>query len=384
MGSNPNREGFRMSIQPLPSGRLRVQVYDPVTRRNVSVTRLLTREELRELGAEKGTFRRRRDAKAARERARQRLGDRRSGVTVGEFHLRWTTDPLFARPKESTNKHNSERTRAFATRYNDVPIDDIGDEVVAGWLAGGRRNGQVPALRAMWTDACSAKAGRVASKNVWAGLGLAPARGNRDKQPPTQQQMQHMLECARALTTPSFASYLEVACFSGLRPGELDALHWTDILWDDGEISVAMQWNAKLGKFTTPKYGAYITTLTKPARDALIAIKRDSDSPFVFTTLRGHHYTPSTRNHHWNRVRVRAGLEHLSLYMCTRHFYGWYARNVLDMPADVVAAALGHRDGGKLVEELYGHVDQRRLRAKMRNAFEGVAEVVPLRPRETA
>ncbi|HEV7807451.1 MAG TPA: hypothetical protein VGO80_16650 [Solirubrobacteraceae bacterium] len=45
------------------------------------------------------------------------------------------------------------------------------------------------------------------------------------------------------------------------------------------------------------------------------------DSAFVFVTLRGHHYTPSTRIHHWNRVRAAAGLAHADLYTCTRHYF---------------------------------------------------------------
>ncbi|HEX4436458.1 MAG TPA: hypothetical protein VH061_06630 [Solirubrobacteraceae bacterium] len=39
------------------------------------------------------------------------------GETLYGFWERWTTDPLFARPKESTNIHNRERTRAFVDRY---------------------------------------------------------------------------------------------------------------------------------------------------------------------------------------------------------------------------------------------------------------------------
>jgi hypothetical protein len=86
-------------------------------------------------------------------------------VTVRAFWERWTSDPLFARPKESTNIHNRERTQAFVERYGDRRIDRIDDEVVADWLAGARRNGTVPALRAMFNDAASATAGRLVRQN---------------------------------------------------------------------------------------------------------------------------------------------------------------------------------------------------------------------------
>jgi hypothetical protein len=35
----------------------------------------------------------------------------------------------------------------------------------------------------------------------------------------------------------------------------------------------------------------------------------------------------------------------------------------------VIAVQLGHRDAGRLVEELYGHRDKRKSLAKIRDAF---------------
>jgi hypothetical protein len=59
-----------------------------------------------------GTFRTKTEAKEARTAARQRLAAS-SVVTVRQFRDRWISDPLLARPKESTNIHNAERTKAF-------------------------------------------------------------------------------------------------------------------------------------------------------------------------------------------------------------------------------------------------------------------------------
>ncbi len=82
-----------MSLTKLPSGRWRAQVYDPVRGHNVSVSRVL---------GVSGTFTTRAEAKRARELARARLGeDLAKPVTLAAFWERWTTDPLFARPKES-------------------------------------------------------------------------------------------------------------------------------------------------------------------------------------------------------------------------------------------------------------------------------------------
>ena len=172
-----------------------------------------------------GTFATKAEAKRARERARERLREPHSkGITLAVFWERWTTDPLFARPKDSTNIHNRERTRLFVERYGSRRIDLVDDEIMGEWLAGGGRYGTVPALRAMFNDAASAKAGRLVRQNPFAQLGISRGPGRRHQQPPSEEQVWKLIRCARELACPSFAAWLQVAAFTGLRPGELDAL----------------------------------------------------------------------------------------------------------------------------------------------------------------
>lgn len=368
-----------MSVQQLPSGRWRAQVYDPASGKNVSVSKMLPGEH--------GTYRTKTEAKQARARAREAIGQRRSDVTVGRFWERWTTDPLFARPKESTNIHNRERTQAFKERYEPLPLAAVGDEIVGEWLEGGKRNSTVPALRAMFKDAASARAGRLVTGNPFAGLGIAKGHGRRHQQPPSQEQLEEMVAIAWEITPPSFAAYLAFAAVTALRPGELDALAPGDIDFVKGEIHVREQWNVKAKAFTVPKYGPYTVALVARARDTLqrLATAGQPGQRFVFETARGYHYTPSTRTHHWNRVRSKAGLDDMSLYLATRHYFGWFATNVLNLPPHVTAEQLGHKDGGKLVIQLYGHPDAALARQQIRNAHDRQGRVVPLRrERESA
>jgi hypothetical protein len=140
----------------------------------------------------------------------------------------------------------------------------------------------------------------------------------------------------------------------------------------------------KVGKFTLPKHGVVRTVaMTPAARARLLALPRESE--WVFTTLRGHHYTPSSRSHHWNRVRCAVGLGMVDLYTATRHHFAWYGWNVLELdPADI-AQHFGHQDGGELVRRLYGHFDQGRARDRIRTAFGGApAAPTPLRERKAA
>jgi integrase len=357
-----------MSISRLPSGRWRAQVYDPASKRNISVSRVL---------GGPGSFRTKAEAKRAREQARERLGqsEQRSS-TLAEFWQLWTTDPLFARPKESTNIHNRERTKGFVARYGAQPIDSIGDAEVAEWLAGGSRNGMVPALRAMFNDAGSAKAGRLVQSNPFARLGISRGPGRRDERLPSEEQVWKIIRCARELATPSFAAWLQVAAFAGLRPGELDALRRVNVDLERSRIRVVEQFSAATRTFTLPKNGhTRDAPLTEAARDALVSLPIESE--FCFAPIRGEHWTASARAYHWKAIKVAAGWDG-SLYLATRHFAGWYMVNVLELSSEDTAIALGHTDGGELVRRLYGHRDRHRALDRVVSAYETRSPTFPL------
>ena len=69
----------------------------------------------------------------------------------------------------------------------------------------------------------------------------------------------------------------------------------------------------------------------------------------------------------------------MTLYLATRHYFGWYALNVLGLEPYIIAEQLGHKDGGKLVIQLYGHPDKSRARHRIREAFESLENVTQLR-----
>jgi integrase len=353
----------------LPSGRWRGRVRDPRTGKQVTPSSVI--------GGPR-SYATRREAERAEDVARDALIDIvERGKTVREFWDEWTSSDLWARPAESTNRHNAERTRAFAERFAERPIASIGAADVAAYLDGGRNRGTVPALRAMFNDARRPQAGMLVTTNPFANLGLRTTRGRKDVQPPDQVATARMLAAADELTPPSFAAYLETACFSAARPGELDALRWDDVDLDRETIRIERQWNAKLGKLTLPKHDSRRTiALTEPVRRRLQVLPRESE--WLFTTLRGTHYTPSSRVFHWNRVRASVGLGNVALYTATRHYFGWYALNVLELAPHVIALQLGHDDGGQLVRELYGHPDAAIARELTRVAFRSIAPVSTL------
>jgi integrase len=251
--------------------------------------------------------------------------------------------------------------------------------VVAEWLKGGRNIGTVSTLCTMFNDARRPQPGLLIDANPFAGLGLKRSKGRKHVQPPAPGEVARLIAAADELTPPSFAAYLFTACFSAMRPGELDGLWWEDLDFtpEAESIRIDRQWNVKERRITDPKHGSKGTiAMVEPLRDRLLALPRESE--WVFTTLRGHHFVPSTRAHHWNRVPCTVGLGTTALYEATRHYFAWYLLNVAELPDHVVAAQLRHDDGGTLVRELYGHPDAAMARERIRAAFRTVAPVVAL------
>jgi hypothetical protein len=141
----------------LPSGRWRGRVRHPRTGKQVAPHTVI--------GGPR-TYSTRRAAERAEDEARDKLlGAAQAGVSLREWWGEWTTSPLWARPSESTNRHNRERTRGFVLAYGERPVGAIDHNVVAEWLRGGRNLGTVPALRAMFNDARRPQAGMLTDRN---------------------------------------------------------------------------------------------------------------------------------------------------------------------------------------------------------------------------
>jgi integrase len=164
----------------------------------------------------------------------------------------------------------------------------------------------------------------------------------------------------------------------------VDSLRWKNVDLSASRIFVADQFNAASKTFTLPKNSkTRHAPLTAPAREALLALPRESD--FCFVNLRGGHFTASARAYHWKAVKASAGWTG-DLYLATRHFAGWYMYNVLDVVSEDVAIALGQEDGGELVRKLYGHRDKNKALDRAVEAYEGTKRVTALRlvTRDTA
>lgn len=55
------------------------------------------------------------------------------------------------------------------------------------------------------------------------------------------------------------------------------------------------------------------------------------------------------------------------------------ARDVLLLPPDVIAHQFGHKDGGRLIAQNYGHQEGKVARRRIREAHDSAGSLTPLR-----
>jgi hypothetical protein len=153
------REEHRLSVREKDGGWT-VEVYDPATKAKRYVGRRKTERAARKLE---------REALNARDR-------RRGGgeETVGSFAERWPTD-YGPQRGESTRRHNAQQIRPFAREYRARRLRSITRDDAMTWASA--HPSTMPALRAMFTDAFSAK---LTDENPFARLGLRRSKGRED------------------------------------------------------------------------------------------------------------------------------------------------------------------------------------------------------------
>ncbi|MGP1581040.1 MAG: site-specific integrase [Wolinella sp.] len=119
----------------------------------------------------------------------------------------------------------------------------------------------------------------------------------------------------------AFKNVLKVAFFTGLRPGELIALSWSDIDFEKEEIRV--QRAIRHGELGNPKteHSKRTIPLFRPAKEALLELKAKACAEWVFTSKSGNRLNESKAfAKAWKEALKRAGLRERVFYQ-TRHSF---------------------------------------------------------------
>jgi integrase len=153
---------------------------------------------------------------------------------------------------------------------------------------------------------------------------------------------------------PRMRALVTFAAYTGLRPGELYALEWTDV--DFAAMRIHVRRRVYNGRIDVPKSGrARTVALTPPARDALLGLPRDD--ALVFTTKQGRRFAQPTLSGYWGKVTARAGLD-FDFYLATKHYAVHYLHATLGLPPRVIAEQMGWSLAAVIdLLAVYGHGD---------------------------
>lgn len=148
-------------------------------------------------------------------------------------------------------------------------------------------------------------------------------------------------------------NYFLFAFWSGLRTGELIALRWCDVDWDNSRICVRLAWSKKSFTPTKGKRARWVE-LTEPAKQALLAQKAITGDAgrWVFHNPKiADRWQNSERvRQHWIAALAKAGVRYRKPYQ-TRHTFASLMVSAGEIP-EWVADQMGHLDT-RMVTEVY-------------------------------
>lgn len=281
-----------------------------------------------------------------------------SSMTVEQWAQLWLQ--RYARPATAT-----QRTYRYAIKQ---VVRDIGSFRMAvvdrptarAWANEWPRN-TTRTARTMWADALR---DGVCQHNPFTNLRLETPKGRKDLIALTEPEIDWLASVARDTHGDygdEMAAIILFAAYTGVRPGELAALKWADLDPANRQAVISRALDGQGGE-KTPKNGLARQIILPPrALEALGMVARRTDSPYVFHSPRGKGLRKGSLNYLWRPVaaawRTRGGRD-VDLYEL-RHACATLLLERGLRPADV-AVQLGHTDGGRLVQILYGHPDEER------------------------
>lgn len=309
--------------------------------------------------------------------------------TVATFAARWTRD--FPRPKDSTNDRYQSDADRFASAHGHRKLGAVTVPIAREYVR--KHPHDHGALRAMFSDA---RREGLVGDNPFSKLGISRGRGRKDIVVLTEEELDTLAELALRVHGsrpdefgPVFRAFVLFGSYTGLRPGEIEGLDKPDVDFEAEEIHVRQQYHKR--RVTLPKSNRTRRVyLPPPAAEALRSMPRHIGE-HLFAGKLGQRIGASALSSYWKPVRTafEASLpperlaefervdKSLDFYSVTRHYCATY---LIEQGVEswIVARQLGHEDGGRLVEQLYGHPRDQVARERLKRAFG--QNVEPLRP----
>lgn len=286
----------------------------------------------------------------ARQREAKALSGGRSPLrmTCERFAEFWL-EGYIERVKVSSYDTAASALRGFMDDFCGIQLSRVDRIAAEKWAR--RNRWRVPAVVTLFNAALEAE---LVTRNPFAGLSHK-GQGRKRTDPLTVAEVDELANAALSVHGDygrTMRSLILFLAYSGMRPGELFGLEWSDIDFDRMRIHVERR--VYRGSLDLPKSNRVRRiVLTPQARDALLGLSREGS--LVFTAKRGGRLSQSALSGYWSAVIAKADRPGMTPYEL-RHFAAHYLYVILGLPARVVAAQLGH-DGPRLIEDLYGHGD---------------------------
>ncbi len=156
---------------------------------------------------------------------------------------------------------------------------------------------------------------------------------------------------------PYYRNFFIVAFFTGMRFGEMAALKWKNVSFDQGVIKIRE--TRVRGEEGRPKTKGSVRDIKMlpPVEKAIKEIQGSTSviSPYVFINRDNNPLLPNSINYHtWKPALRKAGLEPRSLYQ-TRHTFATLMLDAGELPG-WVQSMMGHESLKMILEKYYSYI----------------------------
>jgi integrase len=153
------------------------------------------------------------------------------------------------------------------------------------------------------------------------------------------------------LHAQQFADYIRLLAYSGARMTEAFHLRWTDVDWKNRQLAVGADGYVKNNEWRVVDFNPALEKHLKEMLD-----RKAPDSEWLFPSpRRGKHdrATKTFRNSLY-LARGAAELPNFGFHDCRHYFISMCVMSGIDFMT--IAKWVGHRDGGVLIGNVYGHL----------------------------
>jgi len=308
-----------------------------------------------------GTFATIAEARAAERRAGDRPGSSRMTADKYVAHF---LEGYRERVKGSSYDHAVSALGGFADDHRGLPLARITRTDAEKWARENRW--RVPTVITVMNAAVDAE---LIERNPF--RGLAVKGQGRKRITPLSVEEVDALATAAEKEAPTLGPLVLFLAYSGVRVGEAYALEWSDVDFEAARVTVERR--VYKGQLDLPKGNRTRSiSLIPAARSALLSIPGPRDG-LIFRNKRGDRLSQTSMAWYWKSIATAVDRKVTPHEL--RHFAAHHLYVEVGLPDRVVAAQLGHDDGGKLIRDLYGHGDVGAL-DEIDAAF---ANVIPLR-----